>query len=149
MTRITFYVHEQAADTELWICRLLDKIQRQGQQCSVWAPDAAALDSLDRRLWTYSQGSFVAHEQERQEAADAPIILCSAEPLNPQRQTLLLWAAADFSEPPAFFASFSRCLEIVAGEEPVKQAARQRYKFYRDRGYALETHSITPAQTAQ
>ena len=57
MTRLTFYVHEQDGDPELWVCRLLDKIARSGQHCFVMGADEAALDALDRRLWTFSQGS--------------------------------------------------------------------------------------------
>lgn len=144
MTRVSFYVHEADSDTELWICRLLDKIQRSGKSCFAWVPDDATRASLDRRLWTWSQGSFTAHETQTDTKTDAPITLAANAPLSDERETLLIWRHHD-AAPPDFFSSFERCLEIVAGSEDDKASARERFKFYRDRGYAMETHKITPA----
>lgn len=144
VTRITFYVHETDADTELWICRLLDKIQRSGSTCFAWIPDAEKRSSLDRRLWTWSQGSFTAHETQSGAATDAPITLADQPPIGDERVTLMIWGDAN-AEPPAFFSSFERCLEIVAGPDSERTPPRSRYRFYRDRGYEMETHNITPA----
>ncbi len=145
MTRVTFYIHESDSDTELWVCRLLDKIQRSGNTCFAWIPDDTTRGSLDRRLWTWSQGSFTAHEsQVGGTAVAAPIALSAEAPATDDRQTLLIWRHPG-DTPPDFFSSFERCLEIVAGSEDERNPARARYKFYRDRGYAMETHKITPA----
>ncbi|HTJ95450.1 MAG TPA: DNA polymerase III subunit chi, partial [Pararobbsia sp.] len=38
---------------------------------------------------------------------------------------------------PPGFASFERLLEIVGNEADELQAGRERYRFYRDRGYPL------------
>lgn len=43
------------------------------------------------------------------------------------------------SECAPFFARFDRLIEIVGTTEPAKQQARERYKFYKDRGYPLQT----------
>lgn len=144
MTRVTFYIHEGASDVELWLCRLLDKIQRSGRCCSAWIPDDDSRLSLDRRLWTWSQGSFTAHELESATASAAPITLTANPPLGDMRETLLIWRH-DGTEPPAFFSQYERCLEIVAGDDAERAPARARYRFYRDRGYPLETHNISVA----
>lgn len=141
MTRLTFYVHEQDGDPELWVCRLLDKIARSGQHCFVMGADEAALDALDRRLWTFSQGSFTPHERQGAAAPEAPIVLSTQPPLAQERPTLLLWGWPE-PTPPECFSSFERCLEVVAGEESAKAPARARYKHYRERGYHIETHRI-------
>ncbi len=144
MTRVTFYIHDRDSDTELWVCRLLDKIQRSGNTCFVWIPDDPTRNSLDRRLWTWEPGSFTAHEmQSGGNTAEAPIVISAEPPTSDNRQTLLVWRHPG-DTPPEFFSSYERCLEIVAGSEDDKRPARQRYKFYRDRGYAMETHNITP-----
>jgi DNA polymerase-3 subunit chi len=40
---------------------------------------------------------------------------------------------------PPFFSRFERLVEIVGTEEDNKVKARARYKFYKDRGYPLQT----------
>ena len=37
-----------------------------------------------------------------------------------------------------FFSYFLKCFEIVPNEEADKESARERYKFYRGRGYPLD-----------
>ena len=44
---------------------------------------------------------------------------------------------------PLFFSRFTRVAEIVDGDENRKQQARERFRFYRDRGYPLNSHDIT------
>ena len=44
---------------------------------------------------------------------------------------------------PGFFSRFERVIEIVAGPEVQRNLARERFKFYRDRGYPLETHELS------
>jgi DNA polymerase-3 subunit chi len=41
---------------------------------------------------------------------------------------------------PASFASFERLLELVGTDAEELQAGRERYRFYRDRGYPLANH---------
>jgi DNA polymerase-3 subunit chi len=43
---------------------------------------------------------------------------------------------------PAFFGQFERVAEIVSGDDNVRNQARERYKYYRDRGYSLNSHNI-------
>jgi DNA polymerase-3 subunit chi len=46
------------------------------------------------------------------------------------------------SEVPEFFSRFERLIECVDHEESVKAAGRQRFRFYREHGYPLNTHNI-------
>ena len=43
---------------------------------------------------------------------------------------------------PAFFSRFNRVAELVAGDDTQREAARARYRFYKDRGYTLNTHKL-------
>ena len=43
---------------------------------------------------------------------------------------------------PEYFSRFQRVAEVVEVSEDTKQLARERFKFYRDRGYALQTHPL-------
>ena len=41
---------------------------------------------------------------------------------------------------PAQFARFERLIEIIGSEDDELAAGRERFRFYRDRGYAIEMH---------
>ena len=43
---------------------------------------------------------------------------------------------------PEFFSRFERVLEIVDADPSARSKSRERYKFYRDRGYELATHNL-------
>ena len=43
---------------------------------------------------------------------------------------------------PPFFSRFERVVEIVNQDETQRQLARERFKYYRDRGYDLHTHNL-------
>ena len=45
------------------------------------------------------------------------------------------------AEPPPFFSRFERLAEIV-GVDDAAAAGRERYKFYRERGYELRAHDM-------
>ncbi len=44
--------------------------------------------------------------------------------------------------PPPFFSRFERLAEIVGTEAADAAAGRERYRFYRERGYELRTHNL-------
>ncbi len=142
MTRVSFYVlNDPAADREAFICRLLERVYEQGQLAYAYAPDPIAQRQLDERLWTQRQGSFIPHDHESADST-SPIVIGGGHSLPAQRDVLLNldFAAA---EPPSFFSSFERMLEIVAGADAEKASARRRFGYYRDRGYELDTFQIS------
>ena len=44
--------------------------------------------------------------------------------------------------PPPFFSRFERLAEIVATDESAVAAGRERYRYYRERGYELRAHNL-------
>lgn len=44
---------------------------------------------------------------------------------------------------PAFFSRFRRTLEVVGGSETERNVSRQRYRFYKSRGYPLNHHNLS------
>ena len=141
MTRISFYVLNAAdADVHDFACRLLERIHSQSQMAHVNLPDPGVGQVFNERLWTFKQDSFVPHDLEHEDNT-SPIVLGMGAQLPAQRDVLLNLDLQQ-TQPPDFFSSFERALEIVAGSDAQKSAARQRYAFYRKRGYELETHQI-------
>ena len=142
MTRVDFYVlPEASADGPLpTACRLCEKAVSSGKRVFVHAPDDEVAREFDRLLWIYKQGGFVAHERvgASDDPAPAAVLIGSSEPL-PSHSDVLVNLGA---EVPAFFDRFERVLEIVAGDAATRGASRARFKFYRDRGLAPETHKL-------
>lgn len=141
MTRVSFYVlKESAGEPERFACRLIERIYAEGQALYAYLPDPGAQQQLDELLWTYKQGSFLPHDLETTDNT-SPVVIGAGAVLPEQRQVML---NLDYpgEQPPDFFSSFQRSVEIVAGIDEHKAAARQRYAFYRHRGYELETHTI-------
>ncbi len=142
MTRIDFYILPESAGGGLVItaCKLCDKAAQGGATTYVHVPDPTAADALNTALWSFRQGSFVAHER-------------LGETLEPPLPMVLIGAAeppADYhgiminldTEVPPFFSRFERVLEIVDGDPVARSKSRERFKFYRDRGYELSTHNL-------
>ena len=147
MTRIDFYVlPDDTAEGPLpTACRLCEKAVATGKRVHVHLPDANLAQDFDKLLWTYKQGGFIGHERAEavqdhslQKPPLASVLIGHGEPL-PSHQDVMINLGA---EVPGFFSRFERVLEIVHGDAPTRLKLRERFKFYRDRGYTLETHKL-------
>ena len=146
MTRVDFYILPGAAPDgrERLACRLADKAYRLGHPVYIHTQGPEQAAALDDLLWTFRDGSFVPHQRVAGDANldGVPVLIGHAE-VPEQCHTLLINLA---QEVPSFFSRFERVLEPVDQREDNKLAGRERFRFYRDRGYALETHTLS-AQT--
>ncbi len=134
MTRIDF--HSNVGDALQYACRLLRKAYQAGQPTVVLA-DAARLRVFDEQLWTFSPLDFVPHCMAGSAlAAATPIVLTADLDDAPHHQVLLNLGAGV----PAQFARFERLLEVVGNAPDELAAGRERYRFYRDRGYPLNNY---------
>ena len=135
MTRIDF--HSNVGDSIAYACRLVRKAYLSGQPLIVLA-EPERLKQFDEQLWTFKPLEFVPHcMADSALAAETPVLLtASLEALTQQHQILLNLGAAV----PSQFARFERLLEVVGNEDDELAAGRERYRFYRDRGYTLNNH---------
>ncbi|KPK55753.1 MAG: DNA polymerase III subunit chi [Thiotrichales bacterium SG8_50] len=141
MTRIDFYLvkSESVHSTELLTCRLAEKAYTLGHRVYIHSADDAQLERLDDLLWTFAAGSFVPHVRlQGEQGDDAPVVLSTQAA--PAEHTDVLINLAD--EVPLFFSRFERVAEIVGADAALRSSARERYRYYRDRGYPLETHEL-------
>jgi len=137
MTDILFYT--DAADRLSVAVRLCGKAYAQGRKVRVFAADADLLARLDLMLWQTPATGFVPHcRLSDRWAEETPIVIDSAGEHQGAADVLINL----HPEPPPFFGRFDRLLEIVSRDSDCRQAARERYRFYRARGYALQTHSL-------
>ncbi len=134
MTRIDF--HTNVGDALLYACRLARKAYLAGEALIVVA-DPDRLRAFDERLWTFSPLDFVPHcMADSAHAERTPIVLATDLESAPHHRILLNLAPAV----PAQFARFERLLEVVGNDESELAAGRERYRFYRDRGYPLNNY---------
>ena len=137
MTRIDFYRY--AEDKVRFACRLAATAFDRESRVVVYSPDAKVLADFDRTLWTFQATRFVPHcFAGSATAAETPIVLSSSGESLPHHDVLLNLA----DEWPPFFSSFERVLEIVAADEGDKERARERYAFYKKRGYDIKVNDI-------
>ena len=137
MTTIDFYTHVD--DTLAVAAKLVAKAWAQHGHVRVLTADAESTDALDRLLWLQPATGFLPHCRLRSPLADdTPIIVDHAcEHEGPASVLINLTAT-----PPPFFSRFERLAEIVPGDDAQAAAGRERYRFYRERGYELRAHKL-------
>ena len=137
MTEITFYTF---ADSPLDVARrVAAKAHGQGKQVMIYAPDAAVADTIDRLLWTTPALAFVPHCRDSDALAGETPVLIGTD-ANAVREADVMINL--HTEPPPAFARFERLVEIVGQDETGIEEGRARYRFYKTRGYALQTHDL-------
>lgn len=144
MTRVDFYVlPEGSLDPVPTACRLCDKAVGAGHRVFVYA-DPARVEALDGALWSFRQGSFLAHEPWPQARLEPPLpAILLGDEAPPDSHLAVLVNLMDTVPP--WVGRFERALEIVYGDAATRARSRERYKVYRDRGYPLNTHSLPTA----
>jgi DNA polymerase-3 subunit chi len=143
VTQIDFY--SNVADKLATACRIAAKAYARGNRLHVLCPDAETAARLDRMLWVSPPTAFVPHCAATDAlAAVTPIVLdhTGAEPAIDQ---VLLNLRPEW---PSFFGRFERLVEIVSLDEGDKAQARNRFRFYRDRGYELRNHDLNEGRGA-
>lgn len=137
MTSIDFYTHVD--DAVAVAAKLVAKAWVQHGSVRVLTPDAQTTDALDRLLWLQPATGFLPHCRLASPlASETPIIIDHAlEHEGPAAVLINLTQA-----PPSFFSRFERLAEIVPAGESQVQAGRERYRFYRERGYELRAHNL-------
>jgi DNA polymerase-3 subunit chi len=144
MTDIDFYIldNDKPLAREQMACRLAEKIYRLGRKVHIHTASASDSQQLDELLWTFREGSFVPHALAGQGTTIAseplaPVIISHDD--DPQQHSDVLINLA--AKVPLFFSRFDRVTEIIGQQD--KTAGRERFRFYRDRGYPLKSHTIS------
>ena len=140
MTRIDFYF--EAEDKLQVACRLAAKALQQKLRVLIYAQDEARAQTIDKMLWTWQATGFVPHCMTRSPlAAETPVLITHDPEDTPHDEVLLNL----HSEWPPAFSRFQRLVEIVGRDEEDREAARARFRFYRDRGYEIAKHDLSKA----
>ncbi len=143
MTEVAF--HFNAPDKLAYACRFARKLARGDRQLVITAPQPL-LDTLDAMLWSLSPADFIAHGGSASTAevreASPVLLLPDAQQHQGARDVLLNLGP----EVPAGFGSYQHVVEVVsASDEQDRQQARERWRHYAARGYAIVRHNLVLA----
>lgn len=140
MTHVLFL--HGADDRLVTAARWLGEAAATRRSVLVYAPSAETAARLDRLLWTQAATSFVPHAPaDSPLAAESPIVIAGKLDALPQDTTLLNLG----DEVPPSFSRFEELVEIVTTSGDDLAPARERFRFYRERGYAPESRHISGA----
>ncbi len=142
MTRVSFYVlkSDQFEQRQAFACRLAEKAYNQGHQVYIHTDDAEKSASVDAALWALRPDSFVPHEIIGPDSDhQSPVLIGHKDTTPPRLMDVLINLTQD---QPLFFSQFERVAEVIDDNDAVKQAGRQRFQFYKQRGYELDTFHV-------
>lgn len=149
MTRVDFYILPDAdiRQRHLFACKLVEKAFRLGHSIYVHSDDGAQANAVDQLLWSFRSSSFIPHR----------VCHDPASPTKTSEPVQIGYSMTDAQHPPHVlkdllinlsqgvpdcFSRFERVMEIVIQEPQVQEITRANYRFYRDRGYRLQTHDL-------
>jgi DNA polymerase-3 subunit chi len=146
LTRVDFYFN--VADQLNFSCRLVRKVihaskANQEEPIVVYCPKKSKLSFFSELLYSFSSVDFLPHVVVGDSLeVVTPIILSSIPwlPITPRRPNLLLNLDNKICE---VFGSFDRVLEVVGNEEHEKLSAREKFVFYKNRGYQIHNHDVS------
>jgi len=121
-----------------YTCRLVRKGVSTGARLLLIVP-ADELDQFDHELWQLSPVEFLPHcrsNAANRVLARSPVVLSSVLTLIPRGNVLVNLC----ERAPEGITAFERVIEVVALDEPSRQAARQRWRHYVQVGVELLRH---------
>lgn len=138
MTEVTFYFN--APDKLATARTLAGKAYTSGRRLLIFSTESPLLATLDTLLWTTPSTGFLPHcRASDRHAAETPVLLTADPEALPHHEILMNLDR----ELPLHFSRFERVLEIVSrDDEDDRLQARDRFRFYRDRGYAIQRHDL-------
>lgn len=140
MTQVDFYVLEKPGlePHDRMICRIVEKAWQQGHGVYVRCRDAEAARAFDEFLWQFRDVSFVPHALEGQ---DEVVTVAIGTGEGPARDhDVLVNLGGDV---PASASSFERVVESAGHDDSSRADARERYRYYQERGFPLRTHKVS------
>lgn len=140
MAQVDFYIlpEDNSLSPLLYTVRLVEKAFRLGHRLYIHTADATQTNALSDQLWQ-RQESFLAHSTDVGNADSAILVSHQGQPGS--HCGVLVNLAGII---PPFFQQFQRIAEIVPGRPESRSQSRDNFRFYKEKGYALKTHNISP-----
>lgn len=132
MTRVIFY--SNLTDKQVALSVLVQKALVKGHSVTVLAESEQVASVFSESLWRSNPTSFFPNVLASHALAkETPVVMDWQEKQLCQDDILINLTQKQLTT----FSRFRQLIELVSTEEQDKELARQRYIFYRDRGYEI------------
>ncbi|MFV2057695.1 MAG: DNA polymerase III subunit chi [Thiohalomonadales bacterium] len=144
MPKVDFYVLEDPSSTARlrFACKLIEKAYHNQYSLDVLTTDTRISQQIDDLLWTFRDGSFIPHELYDANRVTSPVLIgsdFSDRIVTPGTPVVLVNLGTEI---PGYFDRYQRITEVVSADPVIRQQARCRFQFYRDKGHEPESHNI-------
>jgi len=139
MTRVDYYlIPENDIKAKFrFACRVASKAFDNNNHVFMHTASDNDAHQIDDLLWTFQDISFVPHDLVGTDLTPPVQIGFGEKPEN-QNDILL-----NLSETvPSFCDQFQRIIEIVHEDDGYKKISRKNFKYYKDKGFEIETHDL-------
>jgi DNA polymerase III subunit chi len=121
-------------------CKIAEKAWKAGSTVLIQHADPAELNRLDAMLWTANDHSFIPHEiaTDPPRLNGTPVILNTGTGPTAAVDVLINLTPRLPTQPELA----TRIIEVIDADPARRAAGRERFKAYRDRGFALEKHDV-------
>lgn len=138
MTKVDFYTGVE--DKLRTACKLSHKAMQNGLRVLLHTPDEATTAALDKLLWHYPATAFIPHCRSHEAAAaEMPVVVGHDSDSFPHHEVLISLHTTSLP----FFSRFQRLIEIVSQDAEDARLGRERFGFYRDRGYEMRHFDLS------
>lgn len=137
MTEAWFYVTEASGDAgrHQLLLRLLERALRSDRKLYLHCADQAGAERCSELLW---QGqNFIPHGLSGQDPAQQLLIGFGEDPGDNHDVLVNLEASV-----PDHFSRFERVIELVSGDTEGRNLSREKWTFYKHRGYPVTRHEL-------
>jgi DNA polymerase-3 subunit chi len=118
-------------------CQLAGDLFTMGKRVFIFTDSQQDAHLIDEHLWAFDADAFVPHNLAGEgPGTGAPVEISWQGPTN--RRAVLINLATFI---PAFSQQFGEVIDFVPFEDAPKQAARERYKHYRQAGFQMKTNT--------
>ena len=138
MTKVDFYTG--VTDRLETACLLSHKALQSGLRVLLHTSDEDTAKALDKMLWQYPPVAFIPHcRSDVAEAVEMPVIIGHLPEPFPHSELLISLHNSCLP----FFSRFERVIEIVSLDAEDARLGRERYSFYRERGFEMRHFDLS------
>ena len=141
MPRADFYLIAKprfASQPLRLVCELARKANDAGMPTLILARDLAQAEALDDLLWSFDPDAFIPHQiagSEDDEEEAMVLIAAPEHPADPRPMVINLRDAP-------WLEACERVLEVVPADPSAREPLRERWRQYKEAGYALSKHDM-------
>ena len=144
MTKINFYSGKSNTlrGRLLIACRVVEKARAHKLKVHIHTDGYNMTKQMDEMLWIWKEASFIPHmsdiTMDLADKIEEPVTIGSSYPPIGHNDYLINLS----NQTPEFFSRYQTMAEIIDQSETILTAGRERYSFYKNKGYTLNYYQL-------